>query len=142
MSQVQIGVGTCPINTRPVRRHAVSDPLVESLRRCCVQVMGTHPGCGFFIAPKLIGACAHVVGRKICKGSTVELRQWQEEGIFTLTPPATVLEIRPYDDLALLLTDTPNAAFSPVSADARFDGSLVGLGFPKQGDLSGIYRPL
>jgi hypothetical protein len=49
----------------------MGDPLVHQLRQCCLRVMGNSPGCGFFIAPRLVITCAHVVGRDVPVGTEI-----------------------------------------------------------------------
>jgi V8-like Glu-specific endopeptidase len=44
---------------------------------------GQCPGCGFFIAPRLVITCAHVVGRDVPIGTEIPLRQWNDT---TITP--------------------------------------------------------
>ena len=94
-----------------------------------MQVMGARPGCGFFVAPRLIVTCAHVVGRHLADGATVELRRWDHLGVHSL-PPAKIIGVFPNDDLALVETTHESTSFAPLGAEACLNDTLVGIGFP------------
>jgi tetratricopeptide (TPR) repeat protein len=110
----------------------MGDPLVHQLRQCCLRVMGECPGCGFFIAPRLVITCAHVVGRDVPVGTEIPLRQWNDTTINTLS--GTLTAIFPAEDIAVLETPNPGPTFAPFSAEVRLDQRLTALGFPLKGN--------
>jgi tetratricopeptide (TPR) repeat protein len=111
----------------------MGDPLVNYLRSCCLNVLGKSPGCGFFIAPRLVVTCSHVVGRDVEIGAGVKLEQW-EQGTIKLLDGATVLANFPEDDIAFIQTVESNSTFAPLSHDVRTGHDLTALGFPDGGN--------
>jgi tetratricopeptide (TPR) repeat protein len=110
----------------------MGDPLVHQLRQCCLRVMGNSPGCGFFIAPRLVITCAHVVGRDVPIGTEIPLRQWNDT---TITPlSSTLTAIFPTEDIAVLETQDPGPTFAPFSAEVKLGQQLTALGFPLKGN--------
>lgn len=113
----------------------MSDPLVEFLRTCCVHVLGRSPGCGFFIAPKLVVTCSHVVGRERKDGEEIRLEKWDQGGGFSPHATATILRNFPVEDIAFIQTSYPNHTYAPLSGEgARLGHQLTALGFPKEGE--------
>lgn len=94
--------------------------------------MGARPGCGFFIAPRLVVTCAHVVG-ELDEGAPIDLRRWTGEGLQVLGP-ATIIGLFPHDDIAFISTTVDNPDYAPLSGDAQIRDALVAVGFPKRDD--------
>jgi hypothetical protein len=94
--------------------------------------MGEKPGCGFFIGPKLLVTCAHVLGKGVEEGKPVELRRWESSGFRTIEPPATVIALSAGDELALLETAAENPVFVSLGDDVRVGDTLVGIGYPQR----------
>lgn len=111
----------------------MSDPLVDYLRSCCVHVLGDRPGCGFFIAPRLVVTCSHVVGRQVKDGSGIALEQWASGAIKPLAG-TTVLGNFPEDDIAFIQTVEPSPIYAPLSQEARQGDKLTALGYPDGGN--------
>jgi hypothetical protein len=97
-----------------------------------VQVLGEHPGCGFFITPDFILTCAHVLGRQLREGATVELMHWIGGEPRTLQP-ATVFKVFPDDDISILKAATQNPSFVLVGGEASVGNTLIAVGFPRRG---------
>jgi tetratricopeptide (TPR) repeat protein len=111
----------------------MGDPLVDYLRSCCLHILGQRPGCGFFIAPRLVVTCSHVVGRDVEIGAEVKLDQWKKGTIKPLDG-ATVLANFPEDDIAFIQTVESNLTFAPLSGHVRMGHKLTALGFPDGGN--------
>jgi tetratricopeptide (TPR) repeat protein len=111
----------------------MGDPLVDYLRSCCLKVLGKSPGCGFFIAPRLVVTCSHVVGRDVEIGAGVKLEQW-EQGTIKPLDGAIVLANFPEDDIAFIQTVESNSTFAPLSHDVRMGHDLTAFGFPDGGN--------
>ena len=111
----------------------MSDPLVDYLRLCCVHVLGRSPGCGFFVAPRLVVTCSHVVGRDVKNGAEIKLEQWQL-GVIKPLAGAIVLANFPNEDIALIETVEPSLGFAPLSSEVQVGNDLTALGFPKRGN--------
>ncbi len=111
----------------------MGDPLVDYLRSCCLHVLGQRPGCGFFIAPRLVVTCSHVVGRDIEIGAEVKLEQW-EHGTIKPLDGATLLGNFLEDDIAFIQTVEPNLTFAALSSDVCIGHELTALGFPDGGN--------
>jgi tetratricopeptide (TPR) repeat protein len=117
-----------------------ADPLLAHLRRCCVRVMGESPGCGFFLAPRLLITCSHVVGRAVPVGATVELSTWGIGGSAAgvnggqsgLPLQAEVLANDSTDDLALLRLAAGSYPYVPLDGQVRVADPLVAIGFPME----------
>ncbi len=113
----------------------MSDPLVEYLRTCCVHVLGESPGCGFFITPRLVVTCSHVVGRKRKDGEEIKLEKWDQGGGFSPHAAATIMKNFPDDDIAFIQTSDSNPTYAPLSGEgARLGHQLTALGFPREGE--------
>lgn len=110
----------------------MSDPLVDYLRKCCLKVRGKSPGCGFYIAPRLLVTCAHVVGRDCEIGTQVGLQRWDQKETDNLK--GKIVGISPKDDIALLETNVANSTYAPLSSEVevRMDAKLTALGFTKE----------
>lgn len=83
----------------------IDSETVQLLKRCTVKITALNCstwGTGFLVAPRLILTCAHVVG--LLSQSTFTIH-WHDSDYCS---EATILEIHPESDLALLgLTTTP-----------------------------------
>jgi pantothenate kinase type III len=114
----------------------MSDPLVDYLRTCCVHVLGDATGSGFFIAPKLVVTCSHVVGRKRKDGDGIILEKWDQTGGFSAPVAAIICKNFPDEDIAFIQTSIPSPAYAPLGGEgARRGHKLTGLGFPKYSSL-------
>jgi hypothetical protein len=109
----------------------VSDPLIEHLHSCCVQVLGERPGCGFYIGPNLIVTCAHVIGSTPLN-SGVSLRRWLPTGVEPL-PPGKLLAVFADDDIAFVHSNVVSRV-AALGAEAQLGDPLLAIGFPKRGN--------
>jgi hypothetical protein len=91
--------------------------------------MGCRPGCGFYIHPLFLVTCAHVVGRDVFDGASIEAQAWGE------TPYRTVVQaLSPTLDLALLRAPLEGSSFAPVSQELRLREPVFAFGYPAVGN--------
>jgi hypothetical protein len=107
----------------------VQPNLEEQLRRCTVRIEGGGPcGTGFFVAPRLILTCAHVVEEAQKQGGIYAV--WSDRR-YPATPE-TILE-KPYPDLALLrlaeIEETQPCVY--LMEGIQRGDALYGWGYPK-----------
>jgi len=107
------------------------DVLLQSLRKCCVQVMGARPGAGFFVAPRFVVTCAHVLG-SVQPGASVLLRRWSGPTIEEFG--ATTLAVDTEHDIAVLKSGVASPIHAPLGTNTSLGDLLVGVGFPKRGE--------
>jgi hypothetical protein len=106
----------------------VSDPLLDRLKRCTVRVRGTETGSGFYIGPRCVLTCAHVVGIE---------RRPGDEGVFVghdgEEVPARLLALFPDQDDDLAVLEVEPAAEDYVWLDdsvVLVGDALTLYGFP------------
>jgi hypothetical protein len=106
----------------------MADPLDVLLRRCCVSVDGR--GTGFFVAPRYVLTCSHVVRDEVKVGDPTEL----VAAIDNHRYPARLACRFPDDDLAILETVTEfESAAILGSSEAELCGEekLLIVGYPQ-----------
>lgn len=104
--------------------------LIDYLRSCCVRVVVDEAsGCGFFIAPRLVVTCSHVVGNSAKVGDSISLEQWHQGKLCQLEG-AIILGNFPDDDIAFIQTISPSKNFAPLNGQATLGNKLAALGFP------------
>lgn len=103
------------------------------VRNCTVRIVQTDGGgSGFFIAPRLIATCAHVLfdgDRPVPSQLTLSGRTVDVDFRGVLRAVA--------DDVALISTSTPRDDFLPVDADLQVGDRIYAWGFPddyREGD--------
>jgi len=116
------------------------DPLDDLLRACCVSVDGR--GTGFFVAPRRVVTCSHVVGDQARVGDEIAL----VAALTTNTCHARIIHIFPADDLAIFETATEgDSAVILGLSEAELCGGekMLAVGFPQYQhslrELGGIF---
>jgi hypothetical protein len=106
-----------------------NDPIVDLMRyHCCVKVLGSRPGGGFFVTPRLIVTCAHVVTSP-CESNVIELLQGAN--LFA----GRVISCLPHenDDIALIEVDSDVGVPIPLGHIAWPGDALYAVGYPDTG---------
>jgi S1-C subfamily serine protease len=100
-------------------------------------------GCGFFIKPRLVITCSHIIGRDAESGTEIKLYKWNSR--INCLHGARLFKNFPKDDIAFIETRDCNPTYAPLSDDgAQLWHPLIAIGFPQNGNAfdscSGIYE--
>ncbi len=105
----------------------MDNPLIDLLRRCTVQLPGR--GTGFFVAPRLILTCAHVL-----KGLKVDETIKVNRKSTSISVTIEALTSDDWPDLGLLRVDgAPSKAWVLLDSDLAQHDPVHAFGFPKHG---------
>ncbi len=118
----------------------MADPLDDLLRSCCVSVDGR--GTGFFVAPRRVVTCRHVVGDQVRVGDEIDL----VAALTHHTCRAWITHLFPDDDLAILDTETEGESavmLGPSEEELCGEERMLIVGYPQYQqslrELGGIF---